>query len=77
MLGNLCLLTRSENSKRSNLNPKDKVGLFNIDDQSLKFRIMARITDGSGGWDNKAIDAHTENLRQLIRVLIEEYKGRI
>lgn len=71
MLGNLCLLTRSENSKRSNLNPKDKVGLFNIDDQSLKFRIMAAITKGSG-WDNDAISTHTENLGKVISALIKE-----
>ncbi|MCI1834349.1 MAG: DUF262 domain-containing HNH endonuclease family protein [Bifidobacterium tibiigranuli] len=71
MLGNLCLLTRSENSKRSNLNPKDKVGLFNIDDQSLKFRIMAAITKGSG-WDNDAISTHTENLSKVISALIKE-----
>jgi hypothetical protein len=68
-LGNLCLLTRSENSKRSNINPTEKVKLFNIDDQSLKFRIMAEITKGPG-WDNKAIDTHTENLHELISALI-------
>lgn len=67
--GNLCLLTRSENSKRSNINPTEKVKLFNIDDQSLKFRIMAEITKGFG-WDNKAIDTHTENLHELISALI-------
>ena len=68
-LGNLCLLTRSENSKRSNINPTEKVKLFNIDDQSLKFRIMAAITQGPG-WDNDAIDTHTENLHELISALI-------
>lgn len=70
-LGNLCLLTRSENSKRSNLNPTEKVKLFNIDDQSLKFRIMAAITQGPG-WDNDAISTHTENLGKVISALIKE-----
>jgi hypothetical protein len=72
--GNLCLLTRSENSKRSNLNPTEKVQLFNIDDQSLKFRIMAEITKSSG-WDNKAIDTHTENLGKVISALIQASQG--
>lgn len=69
-LGNLCLLTRAENSKRSNMLPKAKVAQFNIDEQSLKFRIMASITETSD-WGNAQIESHTKSLQELFQAIID------
>ncbi|PAL17318.1 DUF262 domain-containing protein [Micrococcus luteus] len=42
--GNLCVMSRSENSRRNNLMPLPKVGEFGPTGQSLKFHLMAALT---------------------------------
>ena len=71
-IGNLCLLSKSENSRRSNLTPEAKVDQFNstMDEQSLKFRIMANITTENHVWKEKQIEKHTEDTDTLFRVLM-------
>ena len=40
MFGNLCIMTRSENSRRSNLEPGAKIEQYDSNEQSLKFQLM-------------------------------------
>lgn len=56
-LGNLCLMSRSQNSKRSNLTPEAKIRQYRSEQQSLKFQIMASVTR-AGTWDVAEIDHH-------------------
>lgn len=64
--GNLCLMSRSDNSKRSNLAPSAKVQQYKSDEQSLKFQLMAAITV-SDGWDAPQIDSHGADMRMVLQ----------
>ena len=66
--GNLCLLTPSENSERSNLEPVSKVAQYRktLDNQTLKFRLMAAITDDRRRWGLDEIQDHGMLMRGLL-----------
>ncbi|MDV6298524.1 DUF262 domain-containing HNH endonuclease family protein [Dietzia maris] len=68
--GNLCLLTRSENSTRSNLMPKPKVGQFDLSRQTLKFQIMAKIAEKST-WGEAEIRAHGDAMTSILDSALE------
>lgn len=55
--GNLCLMSRPENSKRSNLAPAAKISQYRSDRQGLKFQVMAAITRASK-WEENEINDH-------------------
>lgn len=64
--GNLCLMTRSHNSRRSNLMPKAKVDQYSSTDQSLKFQLMAEITTQEGTWTEDQIRSHAEEMKRRL-----------
>lgn len=64
--GNLCLMTRSENSKRSNLAPLAKINQYRSSDQSLKFQIMAANALKNQTWSQPQIQQHGRDMRRLI-----------
>lgn len=70
--GNLCLMSRSENSKRSNLAPAAKVKQYRSELQSLKFQLMAATTDAEG-WDTDQILAHQ---REMLDYLDDAMRSR-
>lgn len=69
--GNLCIMSRSENSARSNLMPKAKVAQYRSTNQSLKFQVMATITQeleaSHDHWDVPHIRAHGMQMAELLR----------
>lgn len=68
-LGNLCLMTRSGNSRRGNLMPKAKVAAYDTKAksvQTIKFQIMADIAKREG-WEDAQIEAHGEACVRLLR----------
>ncbi|MEZ5160244.1 MAG: HNH endonuclease family protein [Marmoricola sp.] len=65
LFGNLCLMSRSENSKRSNLAPEAKVGQYRSDAQSLKFQLMAAVARDEG-WREEQIRAHGEAMLTIL-----------
>jgi hypothetical protein len=70
-LGNLCIMSRSENSRRNNLIPKAKVAQYKATDQSLKFQIMAEKTrelEREGHeWSTHHIQAHGNQMTDLLK----------
>ena len=64
--GNLCIMSRNQNSLRSNLMPLAKIKEFGSQSQSLKFEIMASITNKSGVWDATKIMEHGEEMKGLL-----------
>lgn len=64
--GNLCLMSRSENSKRSNDPPTSKIAKFRSDRQSLKFQVMTKIAKGPNGWAQDQIEDHG---RAMLKIL--------
>ena len=62
--GNLALISRSKNSKQSNLPPKQKAeqehGL-----ESLKYELMLRIADQEG-WNPETCKAHGEAMKGIL-----------
>ena len=68
--GNLCLLTRSENSMRSNLAPVAKVGEYRTESQTLKFRIMANMTEKHSGWTLEQIKEHGADMRDILEAAV-------
>lgn len=68
-IGNLCLMSRSENSLRSNLPPTPKVEAFGASSQSLKFQFMAGELVKAGKWADKQVDTHTEEVRKVLKAV--------
>ncbi|WP_084079262.1 DUF262 domain-containing protein [Demequina sp. NBRC 110057] len=64
--GNLCIMTRSENSQRSNLAPVAKVGQYRAERQTLKFQIMADMTKATGEWTSGQVDDHGRTMRNIL-----------
>lgn len=64
--GNLCLMSRSENSQRSNLAPGAKIEQYRSEQQTLKFQIMAAIRKESGDWDEEQMAYHGRDMRELL-----------
>lgn len=64
--GNLCIMGRDENSRRSNLMPKAKINQYLSSDQSLKFQIMASITTREDTWGHAQMRIHGEEMLRLV-----------
>lgn len=69
--GNLCIMSRSDNSARSNLMPEAKVEQYRSTNQSLKFQVMATITKELNAthdhWDVPHIRSHGIQMAELLR----------
>lgn len=65
--GNLCIMTRSENSKRSNLAPAAKVEQYRSDRQTLKFQVMAAITKRESAWTTVQMEDHGRAMRRILQ----------
>jgi len=69
--GNLCIMSRSDNSARNNLMPRAKVAQYLSTNQSLKFQIMAEKTnqlEGTGQtWDVPHIRQHGTEMIDVLR----------
>lgn len=73
--GNLALITVSDNSKFSNLNPKAKVEQYKDKDiiqQNPKLKIMAKITEMEGWTEEKA----KEHQKEMFEILSKEINGK-
>lgn len=68
--GNLCIMSRSENSRRNNLMPKAKAEQFASKGQSLKFQLMAEIATKSE-WGRAQIASHGEMMMQILEDVID------
>lgn len=74
-IGNLCIITQSQNSKFSNLPPKSKANWKNdFSDQSLKLQWMKHITDKSETWSEKEIDKVSESITNYVNDFINSVK---
>lgn len=72
--GNLCIISRSVNSKFSNLSPESKMKSYrkHVEKGSLKLRIMGTLINGvpRGGneaWINKLCDKHENEMLNLLQ----------
>ena len=74
--GNLCIISRSVNSKFSNLPPKSKMQTFErmVQRGSLKLRIMGNIIKGCSDrdWAEHACREHEEEMLKLLKKRTEE-----
>lgn len=66
--GNLALITVSGNSKFSNLPPAGKINSYpSIINQSLKLRIMERMTiNGNGKWTEEKASRHSDEMVKIL-----------
>lgn len=78
--GNLCIISRSINSKFSNLSPESKMKSYrkHVEKGSLKLRIMGALINGvpRGGneaWINNLCEEHENNMINLLREAVAEY----
>ncbi len=69
--GNLCLVSRSVNSKFSNLAPRDKKEFTTnksiIANGSLKLRIMSKKTVDTATWKNNTCDIHEKEMIKILK----------
>lgn len=70
--GNLCIMSRSENSRRNNLMPKAKAEEFASTGQSLKFQLMSALALRAPAWSDQQIRDHGD---EMMRVLDQFLKG--
>ena len=82
--GNLCIISRSVNSKFSNLPPESKMQTFErmVQRSSLKLRIMGNIIGniikkggGNQDWVKHACQEHEEEMLELLKKRTEELLG--
>lgn len=78
--GNLCIISRSINSKFSNLSPESKMKSYrkHVEKGSLKLRIMGALINGvpRGGneaWINNLCEEHENNMINLLQEAVTEY----
>ena len=64
--GNLCLMTRSENSVRSDHTPDWKVAKYGTTDQSLKFYFMAEFQKEAKEWGPWQITEQSRTMRNVL-----------
>lgn len=64
-IGNLCLISNSQNSKGNKENPKDKRKIFQNDNSSLKRLIMFESFENNE-WNPEQIEKHKEEMMILI-----------
>ena len=69
-IGNLCLISTSQNSKGNKENPSDKKKLFHNDNTSLKRIIMFESFENDK-WEPKQIEKHKTEIMQLIDYYIK------
>lgn len=70
-LGNLCIMTRSENSRRNNLMPIAKAREFRSTGQSIKFQLMAHLALEKNEWDRTEITDHEEAVVGVLEHALE------
>lgn len=68
--GNLCIMTRAENSRRGNLAPLAKANQFKSVDQSLKFQLMAEFALRKQEWGEPQIQKHQEEMLRVLNSLL-------
>lgn len=74
--GNLCIMSRSQNSLRSNLMPDAKIKEFKPTDQSLKFEMMQKIAEKDGIWSSEQIMKHGQEMRNILEEFVNNtYKS--
>ncbi|KFI52135.1 DUF262 domain-containing protein [Bifidobacterium biavatii] len=75
-IGNLCMMTRRENSRRNNLSAMSKISEFDgpskRSSQSLKFQYMAAIARRRGTWGGDEISRETLRFERLLELLLRE-----
>jgi len=64
--GNLCLMTRTENSRRSDHTPDWKVEKYGESDQSLKFHYMAALQREAKEWGPRQISSQGAAMRKVL-----------
>jgi hypothetical protein len=64
--GNLCLMTRTENSRRSDHTPDWKVQKYGESDQSLKFHYMAALQREAKEWGPHQISSQGAAMRKVL-----------
>jgi hypothetical protein len=64
--GNLCLMTRTENSRRSDHTPDWKVQKYGESDQSLKFHYMAALEREAKKWGPDQISSQGAAMQQVL-----------
>jgi hypothetical protein len=64
--GNLCLMTRTENSRRSDHTPDWKVEKYGASDQSLKFHYMAALQSEAKEWGPHQISSQGAAMRKVL-----------
>lgn len=69
--GNLCIMSRSHNSSRSNLTPNAKIDVFGSTDQSLKFELMQQMTIDKNDWGTVQIKEHGEKMKEILTGFIK------
>ena len=71
-IGNLCLITQSQNSKFSNSRPQAKAKWKDdFSTQSLKLQWMKYITDKEQQWSKKQIDKMSKEVNQYVNDFID------
>lgn len=69
--GNLCIMSRSHNSSRSNLMPVAKIEQFKSTDQSLKFQLMQQMTIDKNDWGTQQIKEHGDKMKKALTDFIK------
>lgn len=64
-LGNLCLISKSTNSRLSDRSPEEKANRYSSSNMGPKRQIMYKITQ-INGWGEKKIKAHQDSLSKLL-----------
>ncbi|GAA1531999.1 DUF262 domain-containing protein [Brevibacterium picturae] len=70
--GNLCIMSRSENSRRNNLMPKAKAEEFAFTGQSLKFQLMAELSLRAPEWNSEQIHTHGDEMVGVLEYVLEK-----
>lgn len=70
--GNLCIMSRSENSRRNNLMPKAKAEEFASTGQSLKFQLMAELSLRAPEWNSDQIHTHGDEMVRVLECVLEK-----
>lgn len=75
--GNLCIMSRSHNSSRSNLTPNAKIDVFGSTDQSLKFELMQQMTIDKNDWGTVQIKEHGEKMKEILTGFIKSIEASL
>lgn len=66
LFGNLCIMTSSENSRRNNLAATAKAAQFLSSGETLKFQLMAAVTQSEHEWNLPQIRRHGARMRNVL-----------